>query len=169
MPSKENPMQERARQLIEWVGHLTFGVEVGVAWGETSHSVLSNVPGVILTLVDPWPDVAVMHWVQNHLSHFERQTRFLHYPSVEAARLCAGEQFDWVFIDGDHSEEAAWADLNAWWPLVKPGGILCGHDWTWHRSPGVAISVKRFCAENELSYTVGTPESDCWRIDKDLP
>jgi len=35
---------------------------------------------------------------------------------------------DLVFLDGDHSREAVHADLDAWGPRVKRGGILCGHD-----------------------------------------
>lgn len=35
---------------------------------------------------------------------------------------------DFVYIDGDHSYEAVSSDLKHWWPLVREGGILAGHD-----------------------------------------
>lgn len=35
---------------------------------------------------------------------------------------------DMVFLDGDHREPAAAADIAAWLPRVRPGGVLCGHD-----------------------------------------
>jgi predicted O-methyltransferase YrrM len=38
---------------------------------------------------------------------------------------------DFLFIDGDHSEEAVDADLSAWLPKVKPGGIVAMHDIGW--------------------------------------
>jgi cephalosporin hydroxylase len=34
-----------------------------------------------------------------------------------------------VFIDSDHSYERVCADIKAWMPIVRPGGMLCGHDY----------------------------------------
>lgn len=48
--------------------------------------------------------------------------------SLEAAQKLHGMQFDLIFLDGDHSYKAVREDINAWRPLVRPGGILCGHD-----------------------------------------
>lgn len=39
---------------------------------------------------------------------------------------------DLVYLDADHSYEATVADIRAWKPLVKPGGILAGHDYSEH-------------------------------------
>lgn len=36
--------------------------------------------------------------------------------------------FDAVYLDADHSYSAVVADIEAWLPLVRSGGILCGHD-----------------------------------------
>jgi hypothetical protein len=33
-----------------------------------------------------------------------------------------------VFIDGAHDYDSVYSDLTAWWPRVKDGGILAGHD-----------------------------------------
>lgn len=49
--------------------------------------------------------------------------------SVRAAKLFTPNFFDYVYIDADHSFEAVKADLEAWWPLVKPNGIMGGHDY----------------------------------------
>jgi len=38
------------------------------------------------------------------------------------------ESIDFVFIDADHVYESVKKDILAWWPKVKKGGILAGHD-----------------------------------------
>jgi len=62
--------------------------------------------------------------------------------SLEAARALAVTA-DLVFIDGDHREEAVIADIEAWRPHVRPGGILCGDDYNVEPCPGVAPGVQR--------------------------
>jgi cephalosporin hydroxylase len=49
--------------------------------------------------------------------------------SVEGAQLFPDECFDLVYIDGDHNYESVVRDLNAWYPKVKMGGYLAGHDY----------------------------------------
>jgi GT2 family glycosyltransferase len=61
--------------------------------------------------------------------------------SVEAASSYPDASLDVVFIDGDHTTDAVVADLQAWWPKVKPGGVLLGHDRDW---PSVQLAVHAF-------------------------
>jgi hypothetical protein len=38
------------------------------------------------------------------------------------------EYFDFVYIDADHSYEHVKLDMELWWPKVKRGGVMAGHD-----------------------------------------
>jgi predicted O-methyltransferase YrrM len=74
--------------------------------------------------------------------------------SVSASKMYAEESLDAVFIDADHRYESVKADILAWMPRVKNGGILAGHDYILVHS-GVIRAV------DEL---IETPEiiRDCW-------
>lgn len=67
-----------------------------------------------------------------------------------AAQLFAehGRVFDFVFIDADHSYEGCAGDIEAYEPLVRPKGVLAGHDYHW---PGVKQAVdERFLSMVKL-------------------
>ena len=48
-----------------------------------------------------------------------------------AAADYADNSVDFVFVDADHSYEGVRKDIIAWFPKVKEGGILAGHDYAW--------------------------------------
>jgi hypothetical protein len=49
--------------------------------------------------------------------------------SVEAAKQFEDGYFDFVYIDSDHSYEGVTEDLEAWYPKVRKGGMIAGHDY----------------------------------------
>lgn len=51
-----------------------------------------------------------------------------HVSSQQAVRVIRDGIFDLVFIDGNHIYPYIKEDLEMWFPKVKKGGILCGHD-----------------------------------------
>ena len=38
-------------------------------------------------------------------------------------------RFDYIYIDASHHYLQVKRDIEAWWPRVKSGGILAGHDY----------------------------------------
>lgn len=60
--------------------------------------------------------------------------------SANAAARCPDASLDFVFIDADHSYAGCSADLVAWLPKVKPGGLICGHDYQNDEFPGFGVT-----------------------------
>lgn len=60
---------------------------------------------------------------------------------------------DFVFLDASHDYESVRADILAWLPRVKPGGIIAGHD---ANAGGVAQ------ARTELLGEVNVTRCCCW-------
>ena len=69
-----------------------------------------------------------------------------------------------MWIDGNHTYEFAKDDCERYWPLVKPGGILCGHDYC---NVPPTCEVKRAVDEFMPFGLVTFPNvSSCWLIRK---
>ena len=81
--------------------------------------------------------------------------------SVEAANLYEDGSLDFVFIDADHSYESVKADIAAWAPKVRQGGLIAGHDFNPANPTG---GVERAVLE---AYPDAQPLPWCWcrRID----
>jgi hypothetical protein len=47
---------------------------------------------------------------------------------------------DLVFVDALHDYENVMLDISLWWPMVRKGGVLAGHDFN-HKWPGVEKAV----------------------------
>lgn len=49
--------------------------------------------------------------------------------SVTASTRFQDNSLDFVFIDANHHYEFVKKDIEAWYPKVKPGGTIAGHDY----------------------------------------
>lgn len=68
----------------------------------------------------------------------------------DAAEGLAGQEFDAIILDGDHSYEACLSDCREAAQLLKPFGLLLVHDYGRTHLPhleGVTRAVDEFCAE----------------------
>ena len=74
--------------------------------------------------------------------------------SISASKMYDEESLDAVFIYADHRYESVKADILAWMPKAKKGGILAGHDYTLTHS-GVILAVDELVEAPEII-------RDCW-------
>jgi cephalosporin hydroxylase len=60
--------------------------------------------------------------------------------SVQVAKEFKDHSVDFVFIDGNHLYEYVKADIAAWLPKVKQGGVIAGDDWAHHDQVQKAVT-----------------------------
>lgn len=58
---------------------------------------------------------------------YNTRAAYMQISSIAASKLIADQSLDLVFIDANHDN--AREDIIAWFPKVRVGGILCGHDY----------------------------------------
>lgn len=87
--------------------------------------------------------------------HDQKRIQTIRKGSVEASCQFADNYLDLVYIDADHSYSGAKQDMEAWYPKVKPGGWLSGHDYECPGIGDVASALKDFCSEKGLSFELG--------------
>jgi predicted O-methyltransferase YrrM len=56
-----------------------------------------------------------------------------------------------IFLDSAHLQGETYVELELYWLLVQPGGVLLGDDWSW---PSVHCDVLRFTKTSRLNLTV---------------
>jgi Methyltransferase domain len=122
------------------------GAEIGVKLGRFSDLLLRSWEGEKLISIDPWqeaePDEYVDHANVEQDQHevFYRRTRELlakhgsrseiwRTTSVEAAQRVPDRSLDFVYIDARHDYDSVLEDLEAWFPKLRAGGIMAGHDY----------------------------------------
>jgi len=153
-------------------GHLaqTFyktgvGAEIGVEYGSFSKLMLTQYSGRIIS-VDMWANEAIYkHAVKNIGSH--PRCSMVKKASVEAARDIPDGALDFVYIDADHDYRSCREDIEAWFPKVRHGGIVAGHDYlNWTRDQGagcdfgVKAAVDEYCTQNGYKLFITT--DDWW-------
>ena len=118
----------------------TVAVEVGVGWGGFSELLLSSCSGITLYSVDPWSPQGAEYrpeskeYTEARLSKYGERSKIMVMTSLSAAALIPDNSVDFVYIDGDHGGEAVSADCASWWPKIRSGGIMAGHDYQESRS-----------------------------------
>ena len=169
-------------------GYKTF-VEVGCKEGRTTGHILKTVPDSRVIAIDPWmkqeasedktketyeawnfEDIERQFWA-NVGEHTDR-CYMLRTTSEVASKMdgivavppnkdIAIADIDLAFIDALHDYEHVKQDIALWWPKVRIGGILAGHDFN-HKWPG----CERAVAESFDLMHVGVAPDSVWFVIK---
>jgi hypothetical protein len=74
----------------------------------------------------------------------EGRVRIISKPSHKACDDIDNNSLDFVFIDADHSYEHTLEDIKCWYSKVRDYGLICGHDFTHPKCPGVEQAVNEY-------------------------
>ncbi len=161
--------------------------EIGVAGGGNAELIIKSSQPKKIYLIDIWdieehiknyylgrePYVAsddrIKSQVIQHREFYEnikekykdnKNVEIIRELSVIASTKFDDNYFDWVYIDAGHSYVSVKEDIESWWPKVKSGGYLCGHDYD---LSGVKKSVDEFCKEKNIT---NSTDSNNWYFKK---
>jgi beta-1,4-mannosyl-glycoprotein beta-1,4-N-acetylglucosaminyltransferase len=94
----------------------------------------------------------------SNISKFELHPDIYQGTTHDISQKFSDGYFDFVFIDADHAYESVLQDIQDWWPKVKRGGLLAGHDCQW-KPVADALTT-------EFGHLVLTNWDNIWFIDK---
>jgi len=158
-------------------------VEIGVFKGDNAFGLLKELPIDLLVGVDPYiryPEFdnnlsnkkgvvarADLNQVKKDmLSRMEKfSSRFVLMEafSGEAATQFDDETFDFIFIDGNHYYDYVYEDILIWFPKLKKGGIISGHDYVNKPNYGIIQAVDNLLPK--ASFALGPK---VWWYDKPI-
>lgn len=132
-------------------------VEVGSWLGRSASlmavEIINSAKPIQFFAVDPWvdggPDLRDTKYFKDltkgpyetfleNIKPVQHVVSALRMPSVEASYSFIPGTVDYLMLDGDHSYDAVKADIEAWLPRMKKGGVISGDDYLW---PGVRKAV----------------------------
>jgi hypothetical protein len=146
------------------------GVEIGVFKGEFSKKILQTT-SLTLYMVDVWRELSDDEYLDssNHRIHttayqesmenvvgFEDRGIMLRANSQVASEMFQDESLDFVYIDANHAYDYVVEDIKLWYPKLRRGGILSGHDYInmdWYNDPNFLPNKKdKHIWSNETFY-----------------
>ena len=153
------------RPSIEFIqdtlGENLIGAEVGVKLAEHAEEIIESLPIKHLHLIDlyvTWPQYEKV--AKDRMEKYPQRVSWNIKHSFEAVKNYENEFFDFVYLDDDHGKEHVEEELDLWYPKIKPGGVLCGHD---YRDPSwVKIAVDSWGIKNK--YFISSGNDDWWFV-----
>ena len=135
----------------------SIAVEIGSYIGASSLMISKGLKqNSKLYCVDTWQNDAMTEGNWDSYVEFQKNVKPVKDKiiAVRGTSINASSKFDkkidFLFIDGDHSYEGVKADVDAWFPKLKSGGIIVMHDIGW--AEGVIRVVKENIQPNLVKF-----------------
>jgi len=132
-------MRDRA-ELARSFPQRGVGAEIGVLRGQYARILWDNANPRRLYLVDRWTLNGPGDWPvgtdwESVLAEAKQRfgaekVEFVVGDSVDWMRAMPDDSLDWIYLDARHDYESVMAEIHEARRIVKPGGIIAGHDYT---------------------------------------
>lgn len=141
-------------------------VEIGVHSGLLTKAILGGCPGITkYFMVDPWTlskcasdyRHAIFQRAVRIQRTYRKQVQMLVDTSADAVDQFEDGSLDFVFIDGNHMHDYVLQDITIWWPKIRSGGYMGGHDLDNKHGHGVRSAIEVAPVLNGLTIHHGTP------------
>lgn len=181
-------LKDRA-ELVERMPKNGVVAEIGVFQGGFSQKILDLAKPQSLYLIDCWQAQDSGEYASDPMSKITQerfdeafkivQDKFRNRTNVkivksysdQAAKKYQKSQFDWIYIDANHTYKAFTKDIHLWFELVRCGGYVCGHDYTEkHKWIEVVPALADFMRPRGLTLkylTTDEIESPSWCLKKE--
>lgn len=113
--------------LFQSVFQTGAGAEIGVQTGHNAKNIFESGWQGGLHCIDNW--VRDEEFIEAAERLKDYKVILTKSDSVEAAEYFADYRFDFVYIDAGHARHEVESDFFAWFPKVRSGGIISGHDY----------------------------------------
>lgn len=142
-------------------------VELGVATGAFSVAMLERRPDITVWSIDRWSD---HHDEREYVLACARLFKYAGRSMIcrasfdEAVNVFQDGSIDLVYVDGyAHTGQEGGGTLRDWWPKVRRGGVLAGHDYHPHWQPTIE-AVDAFAVEvgQEINLIHGDQYPSWW-------
>ena len=127
------------RYIKDKLGDNLTGAAIGISFGYGEEYVLDSIIFNRFYMIDPYKhfDFSAMTpelWEEQYKYAVNKFSGLGHVTlwratSEEASKLIEDHSLDFVYIDGNHFYPAVKMDIDLWWPKIKDGGVIGGHDY----------------------------------------
>lgn len=143
--------------LAELASHSDLAVESGCYMGASARAMLAATPRLHLWTVDKFMVFGTEQLTRQFLRPWLDSGRLeiIVGDSERAASMLqhVAGKLDFAFVDDGHAEEDVRRDIRCLLPLIKAGGILCGHDFDVPHND-VARGVLSMLPESQITFPV---------------
>lgn len=159
------------RPMIEFIRRnnhrsLLNGIEIGVRKGMNAKYMLKVLKKLkTLYLIDPYIGSGTLkdkEYAIDNLKKYSDRIHWIFCASEQAVNLIP-EHLDFVYIDGNHDYDFVLKDIMLYYPKIRTGGILGGHDYSIVHTD-VVRAVDYFVSNNDLK--LFCKRNDWWMVKK---